>query len=457
MKDFTTGLVTKPLLQFSGPLVLGSVFQNLYNVVDSIVVGNVLGKEALAAVGASFPVLWTLISLVMGIAAGASTVVSQYFGAGDNKNVVHTVDTIYFFFFGASLLVTVTGMVLSRPIFVLLQLPEHILPDALIYMNVYLAGMILLFGFNSTISVLRGLGDSKTPLYFMIVAALLNTALDLLFVVVFRWGIASVAVATVLAHGFAFLGGIWYLNRSHPLVKLSLRNIKFDSSIFRSCVRIGLPTGIQQSFVAIGMMAVMGIVNGFGTNAIAAYTVALRVDSFAKMPSMAFSSALATFAGQNLGAFNEKRAKAGLYSTLIISGTYSVFITVLIVLFGKGVMTLFTDDTAVIAIGQQYLVIVSSFYLAFSLMFSFTGMMRGAGATLIPMIITIVSLWVVRLPLSVYMSKQIGVTGIWWALPVSWFVGFVLIMAYYLSGKWKNKGVVKKNSPGTTLQDPEGS
>jgi len=444
MKDFTTGHVTRQLLQFSGPLVLGSVFQNLYNVIDSIVVGNVLGKEALAAVGAAFPVLWTLISLVVGIASGASTVVSQYFGAGDHKNVLKTIDTIYLFFFGASILVTGTGIALSRPIFVLLQLPENILPDALTYMNLYLSGMILLFGFNSTISILRGLGDSKTPLYFMIVAALLNTALDLLFVVVFRWGIASVAVATVLAHGFVFLGGIWYLNHTHPLIRLSLRKIKFDYSIFRSCVRIGLPTGIQQSFVAVGMMAVMGVVNGFGTNAIAAYTAALRVDSFAKMPSMAFGSALATFAGQNLGAFNEKRAKAGLYSTLFISGAYSIFVTILIVLFGKGVMTFFTDDSAVISIGQQYLVIVSSFYLAFSLMFSFAGMMRGAGATLIPMIITIVSLWIVRLPLSVYLSEQTGVTGIWWALPVSWIVGFVLIMVYYLSGKWKNKVVVKK-------------
>ena len=446
MRDFTSGHVTKQILQFSGPLVLGSVFQNLYNIIDSIVVGNVLGKEALAAVGASFPVLWTLISLVIGIGSGASTVVSQYFGAKDNKNVLKTIDTIYIFFFGASILVTILGIALSKPIFILLRLPAEIMPDALAYMNVYLAGMVLLFGFNGTTSILRGLGDSKTPLYFIIVAALLNTALDLLFVIVFRWGIASVAVATVLAHGFAFAGGIWYLHRTHPLIRFSVRNIKFDYTIFRSCARIGLPTGFQQSFVAVGMMALMGIVNGFGTNAIAAYTAALRVDSFAKMPSVAFSSALAIFAGQNLGAFNEKRAKTGLYSTLIISLSYSIFITAIILLFGKGVMTLFTDDPRVIAIGQDYLVIVSSFYIFFSAMFSFTGMMRGAGATFIPMILTIVSLWVVRLPLSVFLSSKIGVNGIWWALPVSWGVGFVMIMLYYLTGKWKDKGVVKRNT-----------
>lgn len=447
MKDFTTGHVTKQILQFSGPLVLGSIFQNLYNVIDSIVVGNVLGKEALAAVGASFPVLWTLISLVVGIGSGASTVVAQYFGAKDTKNVVKTIDTIYIFFLGASIIVSIVGIALSKPIFILLRLPEEIMPDALTYINIYLAGMILLFGFNGTTSILRGMGDSKTPLYFIVIAALLNTVLDLLFVMVFKWGIASVAVATLLAHGIAFFGAIWYLNRTHPVIKLSIKNIKFDLGIFKSCVRIGLPTGFQQSFVAVGMMAIMGIVTGFGTNAIAAYTAAMRVDSFAKMPSISFSSALSTFAGQNLGAFNEKRAKQGLYSTIVISAIYSIFITILIILFGRGVMTLFTDDANVIKIGQDYLVIVSSFYILFSLMFSYMGMMRGAGATLIPMLITIFSLWVVRIPLSIWLSKNLGVNGVWWALPVSWMIGMTIIFFYYQSGRWREKGVIKKSIP----------
>ncbi len=444
MKDFTSGNVPRQILQFSGPLVLGSVFQNLYNVVDSIVVGNVLGKEALAAVGASFPVLWTLISLVVGIGSGASTVVSQYFGAKDNKSVLKTIDTIYIFFFGASILVTIVGITLSEPIFRLLRLPEELIPDATLYMQIYLSGMFLLFGFNGTTSILRGLGDSQTPLVFIIIAAVLNTILDLLFVMVFKWGIASVAVATVLANGFAFAGGIWYLNRTHPIIKFSLKQIHFDKEIFKSCVRIGLPTGFQQSFVAIGMMAVMSIVNGFGTNAIAAYTAALRVDSFAKMPSIAFASALASFTGQNRGAFKDDRIKRGLYSTVVISGLYSIFITGLIILFGRGVMTLFTDDPDVIKIGQDYLIIVSSFYILFSLMFSIMGLLRGAGATLIPMVITIISLWVVRIPLSIFLSKKIGVNGIWWALPVSWVIGLLIIFIYYQTGKWHKKGVVKE-------------
>ena len=444
MKDFTTGNVTRQILLFSGPMVLGSLVQNLYNVIDSIIVGRFLGKEALAAVGASFPVIFTLISLVIGIGSGATTVVSQYFGARDMKNVAKTNDTIFIFFFLASLVVSVAGIASSGLIFRLMRLPEEIIPDAKAYMNVYLAGMFLLFGVNGIGSVLRGIGDSRTPLIIITAAAILNTILDLVFVLVFGWGIAAVAFATVLSHGIAFVGTVWYLNRTHPLIRFSILRMKFSRQIFNSCVRIGLPTGFQQSFVSLGMLAVMGIVTTFGTSAIAAYTAALRIDSFAKMPAFAFSSALAGFTGQNIGANNPHRIKSGLKSTLIISAAYSILMSLLIVLFGQWMMRLFTSDPEVIAIGQDYLVIVTSFYIFFSMMFTYTGLMRGAGATMVPMIVTLVMLWVIRVPLSVFMSSQMGVNGIWWALPVSWIIGFLATWLYYLSGKWKGKEVIRE-------------
>ncbi len=444
MKDFTTGNVTRQILLFSGPMVLGSLVQNLYNVIDSIIVGRFLGKEALAAVGASFPVIFTLISLVIGIGSGATTVVSQYFGARDMKNVAKTIDTIFIFFFLASLVVSVAGIASSEFIFRLMRLPEEIIPDAKAYMNVYLAGMFLLFGVNGIGSVLRGIGDSRTPLIIITAAAILNTILDLLFVLVFGWGIAAVAFATILSHGIAFVGTVWYLNRTHPLIRFSILRMKFSRQIFKSCVRIGLPTGFQQSFVSLGMLAVMGIVTTFGTSAIAAYTAAIRIDSFAKMPAFAFSSALAGFTGQNIGANNPQRVKSGLKSTLVISAAYSILMSLLIVLFGQWMMRLFTTDPEVIAIGQDYLVIVTSFYIFFSMMFTYTGLMRGAGATMVPMIVTLVMLWVIRVPLSVFLSSQMGVNGIWWALPVSWIIGFLATWLYYLSGKWKDKGVIRE-------------
>ncbi|MCW0482777.1 MATE family efflux transporter [Gaoshiqia sediminis] len=443
MKDFTEGREAQLILRFSIPLVIGNIFQNLYNIVDSIIVGNYLGKEALGAVGASFPIIFTLISLVIGVGSGASTVVSQYFGAKQMEQVRRTIDTIFIFFLVSSIFVTAIGIGFSRHIFMLLQLPEEILPQAVSYLNIYLLGMFFFFGFAGITSILRGMGDSKTPLYFMIVSTINNVFFDLLFVVVFKWGIEGVALATVISQAGAFFTATWYLNKKHPVIKLRFRRYIFDREIFKSCVRIGLPTGFQQSFVAFGMMAIMGIVNTFGTNAVAAYTAAMRVDSFAKMPAITFSSALSTFVGQNLGAFREDRAMKGLKITLLFSLGYSLFVSILIILFGKYLIQLFTPDPGVIAIGQDYLVIVSSFYLLLSVMFTFTGFLRGAGATFVPMLTTLTSLYLFRIPMAYFLSGEIGVNGIWWAEPAGWLAGMTILIVYYFSGKWRGKGVVK--------------
>ncbi|RKD87915.1 MATE family efflux transporter [Mangrovibacterium diazotrophicum] len=443
MKDFTEGNEARLILQFSIPLVLGNIFQNLYNIVDSVIVGNFLGKEALGAVGASFPIIFTLISMVIGIGSGASTVISQFFGAKQVDQVRRTIDTIFTFFLFASILVTLIGILCSKSIFLLLQLPDEMLPEAVTYLNIYLTGMFFFFGFAGISSILRGMGDAKTPLWFMILSTVVNIFFDLLFVVVFKWGIEGVAFATVVAQAIAFFSATWYLNKKHPVINLSFRKYIFDREIFKSCVKIGLPTGFQQSFIAFGMMAIMGIVNTFGTNAVAAYTAAMRVDSFAKMPALTFSSALSSFVGQNLGAFQEKRARKGLKITIGFSLAYAVFISIIIIVFGKYIIQIFTPDQHVIAIGQDYLVIVSSFYLLLSIMFSLTGFLRGAGATFIPMLTTLLSLYLVRIPLAFWLSGKIGVNGIWWAEPAGWFIGMVILIVYYFTGRWKGRVVVK--------------
>ncbi len=448
MRDFTEGSEARLILQFSVPLVLGNIFQNLYNIVDSVIVGNFLGKEALGAVGASFPIIFTLISLVIGVGSGASTVVSQYFGAKDIPNVKKTIDTIFIFFLFASIVVTLIGLSLSRSIFILLQLPPEMLQEAVTYLNIYLSGMFFFFGFAGITSILRGMGDAKTPLRFMIISTILNIVFDLLFIIVFKWGIEGVALATVVSQAFAFFSATWHLNKRHTVINLSVRKYHFDRSIFKSCIRIGLPTGFQQSFIAFGMMAIMGIVNTFGTNAVAAYTAAMRVDSFAKMPALTFSSALSSFVGQNLGAAQEQRARKGLRITIIFSLAYAALISAIIILFGKYIIRIFTPDHAVIEIGQDYLLIVSSFYLLLSIMFTLTGFLRGAGATLIPMLTTIASLYLVRIPLAYFLSDHIGVNGIWWAEPASWLLGMIILIVYYYTSKWKGKVVtqVKKSS-----------
>ncbi len=357
-----------------------------------------------------------------------------------------TIDTIFIFFLASSFLVMAIGLIFDSAIFRLIQLPEEMMSDAVTYLNIYLSGMFFFFGFAGITSILRGMGDAKTPLWFMITSTILNILFDLLFVVVFKWGIEGVAFATVISQALAFFSSAWYLNRKHEVIKLSFRKYTFNRPIFKDCVKIGLPTGFQQSFIALGMMAIMGVVNTFGTNAVAAYTAAMRVDSFAKMPALTFSSALSTFVGQNLGAFQEKRARKGLKVTLAFSLIYAVVISIIIIVFGKYIIRIFTPDEAVIAIGEDYLVIVSSFYLLLSVMFTFTGFLRGAGATLIPMLTTLTSLYLIRIPLAYWLSGEIGVNGIWWAEPSGWLIGMLILIAYYFSGKWKGKVVVKNNN-----------
>lgn len=443
MKDLTVGKESKLIWQFAMPMLLGNVFQQLYSIVDSIIVGNFIGKEALAAVGSSFPFIFTLISFVIGIATGFTIVISQYFGAKDMDKVKKSIDTMNIFLFFASILLSAVGIFFSEDIFNLIQLPKDILPQAELYLDIYLTGLVAFFGFNGVSAVLRGLGDSKTPLYFMIIATINNIVLDLLFIVVFKWGIAGAALATIIAQTGAFITAIIYLNKTHKIVRFSLRNLCFDREIFKKTIKIGLPSGFQQTFVALGMMALLGIVNTYGTDVVAAYSVAVRIDALASMPAMNFAAALSTFVGQNIGANKVYRVKNGLKATFYMTSIISITVTLVVLLFGHNLMQMFTSDLAVIEIGTQYLIIVSSFYLVFTSMFVFGAVMRGAGDTIIPMFITLFALWGIRIPIAYFLSERIGVTGIWWAIPIAWFIGMSFSYFYYLSGKWKSKAVVK--------------
>ena len=442
MRDLTNGSERNQIFRFALPMLIGNLFQQFYNIVDSIIVGNFINKQALAAVGASFPVIFTLISFVIGIGSGATIVISQFFGAKDYDKVVRAIDTTFIFMFFVSIIITALGLLFGEEIFSLLQLPQELLPQAMVYFSIYIGGSFVFFGFQTTSSILRGLGDSKTPLYFLMIATIFNVLLDLLFILVFNMGIAGAALATVISQGGAFVTAIIYLNRTHELIQFSFKGLVFDKEIFKKSLRIGLPTSFQQSFIAIGMTALMGIVNQFGTNVIAAYSVGMRLNSLATLPAMNFGSALSMFVGQNLGAGKIERVRKGYLSTLLMSATISVLVTLVVVIFGSQLMALFTKDESVISIGAEYLLIVGSFYIIFSIMFSTIGVLRGAGATIITMISSLLSLWAVRLPIAWWLSGEIGYEGIWWANPIGWAVGLVIVLSYYLSGRWKTKGVV---------------
>lgn len=443
MKDLTTGNEGKRILNFALPMLLGNVFQQMYNVVDSIIVGKVLGDNALAAVGANFPFIFALISFVVGIAIGATVIIAQYYGAKQMENVKRTIETLYIFMFFASIFLTVVGIWLAKYVFQIIDLPEEVVPMAIKYFKIYSLGFIFFFGFQGTSAILRGLGDSKTPVYFLIISTIMNIILDIVFVVVFKWGIEGVAAATVISQAGAFFTIVWYLNKYHAIMDFAPLKMKFDGDIFRKSLRIGLPSGVQQTFVALGFLALYRIVNIFGVPTIAAYSIAMRIDSFAVMPAMNFSAAISTFVGQNIGANKFERLGRGLKSTLIMINTISITITILAVIFAGPLFRLFTDSPEVVEIGKQYIYIVTPFYVIFSTMFIFNGLLRGAGATLIPMVITILALWVIRLPISWLLSDHMGSIGIWWGIPIAWAFGLGCSIIYYLTGKWKEKAVVK--------------
>lgn len=437
MNDLTVGKEGKVILRFALPMLLGNVFQQLYNIVDSMIVGNFLGKEALSAVGASFPIIFVLISLIIGVATGFTIVIAQFFGAKNFTKVKLAIDTMYIVLFFSSFLIAGIGLFFSEAILKLIDLPAEIIPQAKLYLNITLAGSIVMFGYNGTAAILRGLGDSKTPLYFLIISTLVNIVLDYVFVAYFGWGIAGVAIATVIAQGGSFLTAVYYLNHYHQIINISAFHVKLDIGILKKSLRIGLPSGLQQMFVAMGMLAVFKIVNAFGTNVIAAYSVALRIDSFALMPAFNFSSAFSTFVGQNVGANKPKRIIKGLWATLRMTSLISVSFSAIALLFGKNIMAWFTSDYNVIMLGAEYLTIIGIFYILFSAMFSINAVFRGSGDTIVPMFITLFALWFVRLPVSYYLSLEIGKTGIWWGVPIAWAVGLSLSFFYYLSGKWK--------------------
>jgi len=453
MKDLSYGNETRLIFRFAIPMLIGNVFQQLYNVVDTVIVGKFIGKVALAAVGTSFPIIFMLISFIIGITMGFTVVVSQYFGAKDMNRVKRTINTLYIFTFFASLSISIIGIALSGTIFRLIKLSPEAIPQAKIFLNIFLAGLVFLFGFNGTSAILRGLGDSKTPLYFLIISVVVNIILDIIFIVIFHWGVGAVAIATIISEAGAFITLIIYLNHYHKIVKFTFADFKFDKEIFRKSIRIGLPTGFQQTFVALGMLALYGIVNRFGLNTNAAFSVAARIDNFAAMPAMSFAVALSTFVGQNLGANKPERVKSGFLATMIMTTIITLITSLIAVFFGHYLMKMFTNDPQVIEIGQKYLVIVGATYILFSSMFIVGSVMRGAGDTLIPMFITLFALWIIRIPLAYLLSQPnwLGVDGIWWSIPLGWLTGLTLSFIYYSTGRWKKKVIVKYDREGKKL------
>lgn len=439
MKDMTSGNESKLIFFFALPMLIGNVLQQLYNTVDGIIVGRFVGKNALAAVGASFPIIFLLVALMMGLGMGATVLISQFYGAKDYKNVIKTIDTVIISTFAASIVVSIVGLFISKPIMILLNTPEDIIAQATTYLNIIFSGLIGLIGYNLVSAILRGLGDSKNPLYFLLISTVINISLDIFFVLFFGWGVMGVAWATVIAQTTAFIIGVIKINKNHEVIKISFKNIQFNKTILVESIKVGLPMGIQNMLFALGIVVLQGMINSFGTTIIAGYTAGTRIHTFGLMPIMNFSMAISAFVGQNLGAGNYDRVQKGYKSGLIMSIITALLFTFISYMFGEKLVLLFNNESEVITIGYQYLMIISSFYIFAAFMFSTFGVLRGAGDTVTTMIISIVALWAVRIPFATIFVNYIGYSAVFWSAGADWGAGLIISLIYFKRGKWKDK------------------
>ena len=440
--DLTQGAVWKVILKFAFPLLIGNLLQQLYNLTDSVIVGRFLGKEALAAVSASFFIYYFIISLIIGIGSGITIIVSQYYGARQYDKVQRAFASFCIFTLIAGIILSVLGISLGEWFFRLTRTPEDVIPQALRYFHIYMGGTVLFIAFNSLISILRGLGNSKHPMIFIFITALVNVLLDLLFIVVFHWGIEGAAWATVIAQGVGVCIALGLILRHHPLLSFRPKDMHFDRTLFMQGLRIGIPTSIQQCSMAIGLIALLGIVNSFGTDTLTAYGAGGKIDTLITQAILTVSGALSAFCGQNIGAKRLDRVQKGLRFALLFNLIFSTVTFSAIYLWGKEMMSAFTTDADVIDIGYEYLLIVCGFLVVHGALSIFNGALRGAGDTLFAMVTSIISFWLIRIPLAYLLSNEWGRSGIWWAIAMSLSLGLTATFIYYMTGRWKKKAVV---------------
>jgi len=432
------------LLRFSIPLLLGNILQQLYNMVDSVVVGQFVGSAALAAVGTGFPILFLLSSVFIGLGMGTTVMISQFVGAGDRDAVRRTVDTIYTALIVVIVPLTVGGILLCRPLLVLTKVPAEAFDGALLYCVVAFGGVIGTLGYNLNTGIMQGLGDSRTPLLFLFIACMLNIVLDLLFVLQFDMGIFGVALATILAQICSWIFGIFYINRKYDFLHIRLFQLKSDSALLKQILRLGVPSAVHQCQFSVAILMMQALINGFGTEFAAGFTAANKIDTFAFMPIQSFTSAMAAYTGQNVGAGRLDRVKRGLRSAMLLSTGVCIVMSGVVLVFRKPLLSLFNSEPLVVAGGEAYLLRALSCMFILAMMFTVDSVLRGAGSAVVPMISSMVAMWGVRIPVAHFLAARFGPDQLYWAYGIGWTVGLAISLTAYFRGKWKEKCVVTR-------------
>ncbi|MHB9134197.1 MAG: MATE family efflux transporter [Armatimonadota bacterium] len=451
-RDLTVGSIPRHLVAFSLPMLAGSALQTAYSFINAIWVGQQLGVSAMAAVTVSFPVVFVLMALGGGLTMATNILIAQYFGARDMAQVRKVVNNSVLLVLGVSVLLVIIGEIFAWQIIRVMNTPPEVIESAARYLQIFLIALPFAFGVFLISSMLRGIGDSTTPLYFQTASVALAVILDP--VLMFGWlgfprlGLNGTAWATVITQAGAVVAVFIYMQRRRSPVSPSWTRLNLDWHIMWKTVKIGMPAAIQQSLVSVGMIFVVGMVNGFGKNATAAFGAAMRIDQLAFMPSMTMSMAVSTLAGQNIGAGKMHRVKEIFRWGVLISAGITAVASVLAVTVPHWLLRIFVHDPEVIGLGVEYLRIVGVGYLFFAVMFVSNGIINGAGHTLVTTIISLVSLWVFRVPIAYYLSAHLhNVRGVWYAILISFAAALAVSLIYYYSGRWQQSMVIRRQPP----------
>lgn len=452
-KDLTEGPPWRRIVEFAIPMLIGNIAQQFYNTADSIIVGRYIGDNALAAVGSAGPILNLLLVLFVGISVGAGIMVAQYFGAKERENLSYSIGTCISLTALASIIIMVIGPLLTRPLLELLNTPASIIDWCSSYLKIYFYGIIGFAYYNILAGVLRGLGDSFSALIFLLIASFLNVVLDLLFVARLGMGVGGVALATVIAQGISAILCLMKLMKMKESFDLDFEALRPNKEFSLKLIKLGLPSGLTQAIFSLAMIAVQSLTNSFGELVIASNVIIMRVDGFAMMPNFSFGAAMTTYAGQNIGANRTDRVEEGTKIGTLIALGVSTSITILLLLFGRHLMAIFTETEELINLSVHMMRILAAGYIAMAITQSLSGVMRGAGDTMTPMWISLITTVLIRIPLAygiAYFTREPAYPrgrpeAVFVSLLISWMLGAIISIIFYRRGKWKTKGIVEEN------------
>ena len=446
-RDMTQGTPWKRIMEFAMPMLIGNFAQQLYNTADSVIVGRFVGDNALAAVGSAAPILNLLLALFVGVSTGAGIVISQSYGAKDRVGLSRNIGNCISLAAIATAVIMVVGPLITRPLLELLSTPESIIDWCTDYLRIYFIGIVGFFFYNMLAGVLRGLGDSFSALLFLLVSAALNVVLDLWFVVSFGMGVPGVALATAVAQAISAVLCYWKLMRMQDVFDLNWQQLKLSKNHALRILQLGLPSGITQAIMATGGMVVQSLTNSMGEVVIACSVIVMRVDGFAMLPNLTFGQAMSVYTGQNVGAARFDRVHKGVKQGTALAFVFAAVITVILLFFGKYLFAIFTTTEALINLAVRMMRILAFGYLAVSITQSLGGVMRGAGDTMAPMWISLISTILLRVPIAyglAYLTRNAAnpngqPKALFFSLMISWTLGAVMSAITYARGKWKTK------------------